>query len=164
MIVMGIDPGSNITGYGVISCNSDLTFSYIASGVVRSNPKEPFTNRLKNIYTSVESLVEQYQPQQIAFEDVFYSRNVKAALQLGQARGAALIAALNADIKVFIYAPREIKQALTGSGNAAKEQVRAFVQRLLKIEQPLHPLDVSDALAVAICHHFRFSTRERLSL
>ena len=133
MIVMGIDPGSHITGYGVVKCLSDSTLFHMASGIIRTDPKTPFIDRLKTIHDGVAGLIADHSPEHVAFEDVFYSRNAKSALLLGQARGAAVIAAVKADLEVFVYSPKEIKQAVTGSGNAAKEQVQSFVRQMLKI-------------------------------
>ncbi len=155
MIIMGIDPGSASTGYGVIDRETRGAMAYVSTGCIRTDAKAPFAQRLKTIYDEVQRLIAVHRPQQIAFEEIFLSRNVKSALQLGQARGAAIIAAVNAHIPIFFYAAREVKQAVTGYGAAGKEQVRSMVSGLLKIDMSSRPLDASDALAIAICHSHR---------
>ncbi|MBN1541433.1 crossover junction endodeoxyribonuclease RuvC [candidate division KSB1 bacterium] len=154
-VVLGIDPGSRTTGFGVIACQGKDGWSHIASGTVSLSPGAPFFERLKAIYRGTVSLIETYSPDQVAVEDVFYSHNVKSALQLGQARGAALVAALNSDRPIHTYAAREVKQALTGNGSASKEQVRHMVVQILGLHSMPEPLDVSDALAIALCHALR---------
>jgi crossover junction endodeoxyribonuclease RuvC len=155
MVVMGIDPGSAITGYGVVNREPDGAMRHVDCGCIRTNTAAPFDQRLKTIYNGVQHLIERHRPQQIAFEDIFLSRNVRSALQLGQARGAAIIAAVSVDIPIFFYAAREVKLAVTGYGAAGKEQVRSMVSGLLKIDLSSWPLDASDALAIAICHSHR---------
>jgi crossover junction endodeoxyribonuclease RuvC len=156
MIVMGVDPGSVVTGYGLIEKKQDDTLDVVNSGCVRTSAKDDFYFRLKKIYDEISKCIDEYCPAHVVFEDVFYSRNVKVALQLGQARGAALLAAVNHERKIYTYSAREVKQALTGYGNASKEQVQAMVTRLLRLQQKLSPLDISDALAIAICHLHRY--------
>ncbi len=158
MRVMGIDPGSRITGYGVIDVAQEGGLSLVAMGAVRTRPRIDFQQRLKQIYDGIFETVRERHPEQVAFEDSFYSRNVKTALQLGQARGAAVLAALNQECPVYSYSPREVKQSLTGYGGASKEQIQAMVVQLLKLSEPPSPLDISDALAIAICHAFRSSS------
>ncbi len=153
MVVLGIDPGLSRTGFGLIQINH-LTLKCIEYGCI--SPKaDNFAFRLKYIYDNVSSLIEKYGPRFVAFEDVFFSRNAKSALILGQARGAALLAAANMNKNISVYSPREVKQALTGNGAASKEQVRFMVERLLELPDKVSPLDASDALAVAICHFNR---------
>jgi crossover junction endodeoxyribonuclease RuvC len=163
MIVLGIDPGNAITGYGLVQSTQNAC-ECLAFGAIRLNSHWAFQFRLKTIYDRVSTLIQEYQPEAVAFEDIFYSRNIKAALQLGQARGAAMIAACNAEKLISIYSPREIKQALTGNGSAAKEQVRVMAQRLLRFNHPIEPLDASDALAIAICHANRYWSAKRIKI
>jgi crossover junction endodeoxyribonuclease RuvC len=162
MTVLGIDPGSAITGYGIVKSARSSDYECVTFGCIRIELKSAFHLRLKKIYDQVSGLIENFQPDSVALEDIFYSRNVKAAMQLGQARAAAVLAALNANKTVVAYAPREVKQALTGMGAASKEQVQKMVGRLLGLEKLSAPLDASDALAIAICHTNRFWTDSNL--
>ena len=155
MMILGIDPGSRITGYGVIDYKHPhaecLTF-----GCIITSSKRPFYERLKKIYDDITQLIGSFQPEWVVLEDIFYSQNVKSALQLGQARGAALLAAINTNKRISTYAPRVVKQALTGKGSASKEQVRAMVAQMLQLCDQKLELDASDALAVALCHAYRW--------
>ncbi|WP_095499317.1 crossover junction endodeoxyribonuclease RuvC [Paraferrimonas haliotis] len=148
-VILGIDPGSRITGYGVIRVQGKLQ-EYIGSGCIRTQSKE-LSPRLNTIFNGVSELIQQYQPDEFAIEQVFMARNPDSALKLGQARGAAIVAATQCDIPVYEYAARLIKQAVTGTGGADKSQVQHMVQHMLKL--PGKPqADAADALAVAICH------------
>jgi len=151
--ILGIDPGSRITGYGVIEVQGRRTV-YLASGCVRVDD-ENFPERLRTIFEGVGEVVARYQPTEIAIEKVFVQRNVDSALKLGQARGAAICAVVSRSLPVAEYSPAQIKQALVGRGAAAKEQVQHMVKTLLQlIETP--PADAADALACALCHsHIR---------
>ncbi len=156
MILLGVDPGSRVTGYGIIGRQDGDQWFHIASGVLSFSAADSFFDRLKTIYSETVALIGRYSPDQVVFEDVFYGQNIKSMLQLGQARGAALVAALNCDRPLYTYAAREIKQALTGNGAASKEQVRRMVMAVLHLDKAPAPLDVSDALAIALCHGLRF--------
>jgi len=148
-IILGIDPGSRIAGYGVITKHGNK-LTYIASGCIRIKEKE-LPQRLKQVFDGVTQLIEQYQPDEFAIEQVFMARNADSALKLGQARGVAIVAAVNADLPVSEYAARLIKQAVVGTGAATKDQVGHMVMQLLKL--PGRPQeDAADALAIAICH------------
>ena len=150
MIVLGVDPGSRVTGYGIVEKrNNDISF--VHSGYIRSSGKIPFYDRIHNIYQSMVKLMEDYQPQEMAIEDMFYAKNVQSSLKLGHARGAVLIAAVQCGLRIFEYTPLEIKKSVVGYGRASKEQVRSMVQIILKRKEILQ-LDTSDALAAAICH------------
>jgi len=162
MVVLGIDPGSAITGYGIVETKND-ELECKEFGCIRLQQHKEFYLRLKKIYDTVNSLINQYNPDKVVFEDVFYGRNIKAVLQLGQARGAAILASVNAEKPITIYSPREVKQALTGFGGASKEQVQKMVKSLLNIENSITPLDASDALAIAICHINRYQTELKLN-
>jgi crossover junction endodeoxyribonuclease RuvC len=147
--ILGIDPGSRITGYGIIAL-SDSKIKYIESGVFNI-AKFEFYDRLKNIFLSIQQLLSEYKITQAAIESVFVAKNVNSALKLGQARGAALAALAMQDIKIAEYAPRVIKKSVVGYGNAEKEQVQLMIRHLLGLN--FHPKpDAADALAVAICH------------
>ena len=148
--ILGIDPGSQITGYGVIETAKGRSL-YLDSGCVRTTSEQTLAQRLRIIFESIGSLIEECQPDEIAIEQVFMHRNADAALKLGQARGVAICAAAVAGMPVNEYAPRAIKQAVVGKGGAAKEQVQHMVCALLNLsEQP--QADAADALAVALCH------------
>jgi len=148
-LILGIDPGSRITGYGVI--NSDgYDASYITSGCIKTGD-EALPQRLAIIYSGIQELLVQYKPQEVAIESVFMHRNADSALKLGQARGAAICAVVNRALSINEYSPTEIKQSVVGRGNAAKEQVQHMVQVLLNLSASPAP-DAADALAVAVCH------------
>lgn len=162
MRIMGIDPGSRITGYGVIDVAVAGTGAqYVASGCIHTSDAA-LPQRLKIIYQGIAAVIAAYQPLEVAAEQVFMHRNADSALKLGQARGAALSAVVMADLPVSEYAPRSIKQALVGSGAADKVQVQYMVTLLLKLAETPAP-DAADALAVAICHaHTRQSAQRGL--
>jgi crossover junction endodeoxyribonuclease RuvC len=154
--VLGIDPGSQCTGFGVVDVVG-ARLTYVASGVIHTGEGE-FAARLCEIYRCVKTVVAQYQPQEIAIERVFVNRNPDSALKLGQARGAAICGTAEANAEVFEYATRQIKQAVVGSGNADKAQVQLMMKSLLKLEGPL-TADAADALAAAVCHALRGAVR-----
>lgn len=157
---MGIDPGSRITGYGIIDIDGPR-HGYIASGCIQTASDRPLPERLKTIFEAVTTVVQTYQPQEVAVEQVFMHRNPDSALKLGQARGAALCAVVMAGLPVSEYAPRAIKQAVVGSGAADKLQVQHMIKLLLKLaEAPA--ADAADALAIAICHGHTRQTQQRL--
>jgi crossover junction endodeoxyribonuclease RuvC len=158
--ILGIDPGSRRTGFGVLDFEREGA-TYVASGTVKSLDGE-FPDRLKQIFVSVSEIVEQYRPDVVAIESVFMAKNASSALKLGHARSAALCATFAFDVKVFEYAPREIKQAIVGTGSATKEQVQHMVMSLLQLEG-IPAEDASDALATALCHGHQHRIRGRLS-
>ena len=151
MIIMGIDPGLTATGFGLISINKDKP-KIIDFGIIQPNKNESLSKRLHTIYTDMEQLIQTFSPTVLSIEDVFYGRNVKSALLLGQARGVLLLAAASMEIPSASYAPRKVKQSVAGNGAADKKQVQYMVQQILNMDKPPKPLDVSDALAVALCH------------
>jgi crossover junction endodeoxyribonuclease RuvC len=150
MLVLGVDPGSIVTGYGLVAKeNNQMTC--IHAGTIRSSNRIPFYKRIHDIFQSVLEIMHHYRPQEMAIEDIFFAKNVKSALKIGHARGAVLIAAVQCGIRISEYTPLEIKKSLVGYGRATKEQVRAMVQIILDLKtQP--DLDTSDALATAVCH------------
>lgn len=150
-IILGIDPGSRITGFGIIATQG-RALSYVSSGCIRVGDGE-MPERLFQIHTHIQTLIEQYAPQEFAIEQAFMGRNADSALKLGQARGVAILAARQAELPIGEYAPRAIKQAVVGNGNADKSQVQHMVQTLLKLPG-LPQADAADALAIAICHSF----------
>lgn len=153
-IILGIDPGSRITGYGLVKESQGGQLSYIDSGCIRTSDGE-LNQKLLQIFNGICELMEAYQPDEMAIEQVFMHQNASAALKLGHARGAAMVACASHRIKVSEYSPREIKQSVVGYGAAQKEQVKHMVVGLLKLDKPPQT-DASDALAIAICHsHMR---------
>jgi crossover junction endodeoxyribonuclease RuvC len=158
--VLGIDPGSQRTGFGVVDATG-ARLTYVASGVIRTTQGE-FASRLCEIFRCMKTIVAQYQPQEIAIEKVFVNRNPDSALKLGQARGAAICGTAESNADVFEYATRQIKQAVVGSGGAEKAQVQLMMRSILKIESPV-PADAADALAAAVCHALRSRVRTSLA-
>jgi crossover junction endodeoxyribonuclease RuvC len=157
--ILGIDPGSRMTGYGLIEIQGRRTV-YLGSGCVRVDD-EDFPERLRTIFEGIGEVVDKYQPTEIAIEKVFVQRNVDSALKLGQARGAAICAVVSRSLSVAEYSPAQIKQALVGRGAAAKEQVQHMVKTLLHlVESP--QADAADALACALCHSHTRQTMSRL--
>lgn len=148
-IILGIDPGSHITGFGIINSAGNKQ-SYIASGSIHV-VKKTFGEQLKQIYDGIAELISLYHPEEAAIEQVFVHINVNSALKLGQARGAAIVAMAQGDIDIAEYSARQVKQAVVGYGNAEKTQVQHMVKLLLKLQNELQA-DEADALAIAICH------------
>ena len=155
MKIIGIDPGLVNTGFGIISFNNNIpeTLDY---GVISPNKNDGLSIRLNTIYNDIASLIEKYQPDCLSIEEVFYSNNIKTTMKLGQARGAALIAAAQSNISIYEYSARKIKLSLTGNGNSHKDQVRFMVENRLKINIDDRGNDASDALAAALCHEQQF--------
>lgn len=148
-IILGIDPGSRVTGYGVIRQNG-RQLEYLGSGAIRT-AVEDLPTRLKRVYAGVTEIITQFQPDMFAIEQVFMAKNADSALKLGQARGTAIVAAVNQDLPVFEYAARLVKQTVVGIGSADKEQVQDMVTRILKLSAKPQA-DAADALAIAITH------------
>jgi crossover junction endodeoxyribonuclease RuvC len=151
VVILGIDPGSNVTGYGLIEQDGGR-LRLLDAGAIRAGRGDALPARLRLIHDALAELLAQARPGEVAIESVFAARNAHSALVLGHARGVALLAVSLRDIPVVEYAPREVKLALTGHGAAGKEQVRFMVQRLLALPRAPASLDASDALAIAICH------------
>jgi crossover junction endodeoxyribonuclease RuvC len=158
--ILGIDPGSRATGFGVVDFSDDRA-RYIASGVVSSLDGD-FPSRLRQIYEAVQTIAAEYAPDVVAIESVFMHRNAGSALKLGQARSAALCATFALDVDVHEYAPREIKLAVVGNGAATKTQVQHMIASLLGLERP-PAADAADALAAAICHGHHRRLKGRLA-
>jgi crossover junction endodeoxyribonuclease RuvC len=158
--ILGIDPGSRITGYGVIEETGRGSYRYIASGSIKVKA-DSFPERLKQIFDGVTEVIALYQPTQMAIEQVFMHKNADSALKLGQARGAAICASMNAGLPVAEYAARQVKQALVGKGGADKLQVQHMVKILLGIQGELQ-IDASDALGISLCHCHYQQTEQRL--
>ncbi len=149
MRILGIDPGSITTGFGIINTNT-RHYEYMASGCIKTGAGV-FSVRLKTIYAAITELIGDFKPDGVAIEQVFIYKNVASAMKLGHARGAAMVAVANFNLSIAEYAPREIKQAIAGYGAASKGQVQHMVQILLKLDH-VPSTDAADALAVAICH------------
>ncbi len=157
--ILGIDPGSRLTGFGVLDFVGDKP-AYVASGTIKSLDGD-FSQRLRQIFESVNEIVARYEPDIVAIESVFMARNAGSALKLGHARAAALCATFEFDVEVFEYAPREIKLAVVGTGSASKEQVQHMVVSILQLDSS-PAADAADALATAICHGHRRRMDEQL--
>ncbi len=155
-IILGIDPGTLVMGYGIISVNGSK-LSLISAGVLKINKEDAHYDRLNAIFKFVVQLIERHHPDELAIEEPFFGKNVQSMLKLGRAQGVAMAAALHRQIPVFGYSPRLIKQSITGSGSASKEQVSKMLQRLLAFKQTPKFLDATDAVGVALCHYFQNS-------
>lgn len=157
-IIIGIDPGTNVMGYGILGIKSRKA-EMIAMGVIQLNKFESHYLRLSRIFTRVTSLIEQYLPDEMAIEAPFFGKNVQSMLKLGRAQGVAMAAALARDVPITEYEPRKIKMAITGNGAASKEQVQEMLRRILNIpkEDLLPQLDATDALGAALCHFYESS-------
>ena len=157
-IIIGIDPGTNVMGYGILSVVGKKT-TMIAMGVIKLSRFETHYLRLRRIFDGVQSLISQYLPDEMAIEAPFFGKNVQSMLKLGRAQGVAMAAALTRDIPITEYEPRKIKMAITGNGAASKEQVQEMLRRILNIpkDRLLPELDATDALAAALCHFYETS-------
>ena len=153
-IILGIDPGTVVLGYGVIREQGN-NISLITMGVVKMGHLDDHALKLQHIFKKTTALIEEYKPDSVALEAPFYGKNIQVMLKLGRAQGVAMAAALNFDIPIFEYAPRKIKQSVTGSGNATKEQVAGMLKSLLKFNETPEFLDATDGLAAAVCHSFQ---------
>jgi len=153
--ILGIDPGSRITGYGVISSVAG-NHTYVASGCIKTGNVD-LSSKLAALYNGLNQVIQTYQPQFVAIERVFLARNVDSALKLGQARGALIVSCAIANLTLFEYSARQIKQALVGFGSADKKQVQLMVMQLLRLNAPPQ-IDASDALAAALCHANSYAT------
>ncbi|MFO7634902.1 MAG: crossover junction endodeoxyribonuclease RuvC [Caldilinea sp.] len=150
--VMGIDPGTAITGYGIVGETELGEFVMLACGVIRTEASVPMHLRLLELFQDLQTLLGEFKPDEVAVEKLFFGRNVTNAISVGQARGAALLAAALAGLPVVEYTPAEVKQAVAGYGNADKLQVQRMVMQLLDLDAPPSPDDAADGVAIAICH------------
>ncbi len=156
MIILGVDPGTLITGYGIIEA-AGRTVKVLKYDIVRNNGSTLLPMRLKAIYTALEDVIDRYHPDEFAIETAFYGKNAQSALKLGHARGIAILSAVLKEIPTTEYSPREVKKAVVGNGTASKEQVQFMVRTLLKMKETPRFFDATDALAVALCHYHRIS-------
>jgi len=163
MRVLGIDPGSETLGWGVVE-GSGLKYTLVEYGTVKSSPKDAFSKRLLKIYTGVEAVIEKFKPDVISVEEVFYAKNVQVALKLGQVRGVILLLGEKAGLEISEFSPRLIKQTVVGYGNAEKHQVQEMVRLLLKLKEAPQPHDAADALAIAICHFHHAGVQNKIKI
>ncbi len=161
MRVLGIDPGSETLGWGVVE-GSGSRYSLVDFGVVRSNTRQSFSKRLLNIYNGIADVVDRHSPDVLSVEDTFYAVNVGVALKLGQVRGTMLLLAEQHGLEVAEYAPRLVKRTVVGYGNAEKHQVQEMVKLLLRLKTLPTPHDAADALAIAICHFHHAGLEQKL--
>ncbi|MEP7064696.1 MAG: crossover junction endodeoxyribonuclease RuvC [Gemmatimonadota bacterium] len=152
MIVLGIDPGTAATGYGVVSGEPFGSLLLIECGVIRTHARDPLPSRLREIYDDVSMLISRHRPDALSIEDVFYAKNVRTTVVLGHARGVILLAAQQAELSIHEYPPAEIKKAVVGTGSATKEQVQFMVTRLLRLKSAPQPSDAADGTAAALAH------------
>ncbi len=163
MRVLGIDCGTEYTGYGVVELCTNDTLVCLTCGAIKLSTREPLPSRLSTIFHRLGDLIAEHHPDDVAIEDVFYAVNVKSALKLGQVRGVAMLAASSAGLEVAEYSPLSIKSAVVGYGRAEKQQVQHMVTRLLRLTEIPEPPDAADALAIAICHLHTSATLIRQS-
>ena len=149
--MLGVDPGLGITGFSILE-SRESQLSLAAYGTIKPKPKDSLPKRLNYLFEEVNKILDKFSQDVLAVEDAFYSKNVKSAMILGQARGSIILSAAQADIPVFEFAPRKVKMSVCGNGAASKEQVSYMVTKILKLKEPPKPLDVSDAMAVGICY------------
>lgn len=153
-VILGLDPGTTVMGYGII-CIKGVKIQLMQYGVIHLSKCTGHELKLRKIFERVLNLVDEYHPDEVALEAPFYGKNVQSMLKLGRAQGVAMAAALYRNIPIIEYAPKKVKQSVTGNGNASKEQVAKMLMMLLAIHELPKLLDATDALAVAVCHHFQ---------
>jgi crossover junction endodeoxyribonuclease RuvC len=161
MRVLGIDCGTEITGYGIVELSAEDRLAFLSCGTIKLSLRTPLAVRLRTIFDRLSAIILEYGPEQAAIEDIFYAVNAKSALKLGQVRGVAMLAASSAGLEVAEYAPLTIKSAVVGYGRAEKHQVQHMVTRLLQLNEIPEPPDAADALAIAICHLHTAATMRR---
>lgn len=158
MVILGIDPGTAIMGYGLLDYQGDQ-LKVIDYGCWTTSPKDSLAKRLCQINDGLEKMIEQHKPEVVAVEELFFNKNVRTALAVGQARGVVLLTAAKAKLEVAEYTPLQVKQALVGYGRAEKQQVQYMVKTLLNLREIPKPDDVADALAIAVCHAYSFKVQ-----
>jgi crossover junction endodeoxyribonuclease RuvC len=162
MIILGVDPGTNITGFGIIK-QDGTSFNFIKNGLIKLSPKCSLSEKLVIIYDELINIIKSHNPDQFAIETAFYGKNVQSAMKIGYARGAAILAAAHCKIPMNEYSPREIKKSVVGKGAASKEQVAFMIKTILSLNEKKMKFDESDALAVALCHAFRMGNKNSAS-
>ena len=163
MIILGIDPGFAIVGYGVIECNGS-NCKALEYGAITTDSKMLFPDRVKIIYDELLDIIDEYKPEDLAIEELFFNKNVKTVIKVAQARGVQILAAKNKGLDIYEYTPLQIKQATVGYGRAEKHQVQEMVKVLLNLKKIPKPDDVADALAVAICHASSLKFKEEFRM
>ena len=155
--LLGVDPGTNILGFAILEVNKGK-LSVPDLGVIRLQQCPDHHQKLRHIHERLQGVIRSFQPSVMAIEAPFFGKNVQSMLKLGRAQGVAIAAAITMDLSVYEYAPRKIKQSITGKGNATKEQVAAMLEQILQLKLDHHTLDATDALAAALCHHYNQNT------
>jgi len=163
MIILVVDPGTNITGFGIISFEKN-TYSRVISGIIKLPSAKSIPERLNTIYNEIDKLIKTYKPDEFAIETAFYGKNVQSTLKIGYARGVSLLAAFHNGLAISEYSPREVKKAVVGRGTASKEQVGFMIKSLLILKEENMKTDESDALAIALCHAFRIKSPGKRSM
>lgn len=154
MIIIGIDPGTVITGVGIIQVSGN-NIKRVYSGVINLHSSKPIPQRLEIIYKELVALIKKYKPNEFAIETAFYGKNVQSAMKIGYARGVSMLAAIHCGLNISEYSPREVKKSVVGKGSASKQQVSYMINSLLSLKKTTLKADESDALAIAVCHSFR---------
>jgi crossover junction endodeoxyribonuclease RuvC len=162
MLVLGVDPGTAITGYGIVRSDGEV-LEPVTYGVITTAAGEPFSRRLQHLYRELLALIDRYHPSEGSVEELFFARNARTALSVGHARGVILLALAEAGLAIYEYTPLQVKQAITGYGRATKDQVQQMVRLLLCLGEIPQPDDAADALAIAICHAHSSSVAVRLA-
>lgn len=157
MVILGVDPGTLITGYGIIK-QTGSSFTRISNGLIKLHSAKLIPQRLEIIYNELDRIIKQFKPDEFAIETAFYGKNVQSAMKIGYARGVSILAAVHNSLPVSEYSPREIKKSVVGKGAASKEQVSYMIGTLLNLKSKKMKSDESDALATALCHAFRMKT------
>ena len=157
MVIFGVDPGTILTGFGIIKSTGNK-ISHLKSGIIKTNPKDDLSNKLKFIYNSLTKEVSDYKPDVFCIETAFYGKNVQSAMKIGYVRGVAMLVASINDIVCVEYSPREIKKAVVGRGSASKEQVQYMIRNLLNMNNEKIKFDETDALAVSVCHSVKVNS------
>lgn len=163
MKVLGIDPGSETLGWGVVE-GENLKYKLVDFGTVRSSPREKFSRRLLKVYEGVNAVIEKFEPDVLSIEEAFYAVNVNVAMKLGQVRGAVIVLGELKGLEIAEYSPRLVKQTVVGYGNAEKHQVQEMVRLLLRLQKAPEPHDAADALAIAICHFHHAGVQNRINI
>jgi crossover junction endodeoxyribonuclease RuvC len=157
MIILGVDPGTILTGFGIINYNKN-SFTRVKNGLIKLPSTKTIAQKLELIYEGLDKVIKTYKPDEFAIETAFYGKNVQSAMKIGYARGVSILAAIHNNIPISEYSPREIKKSIVGNGAASKEQVSYMIRTILDLKNDKMRLDESDALAIALCHAFRMKT------
>lgn len=162
MVILGVDPGTNFTGFGIINQNNN-DFTRVKNGLIKLPASKSLSQKLEIIYDGLAKIIKTYKPDEFAIETAFYGKNVQSAMKIGYARGVSILAAIHNKVPASEYSPREIKKSVVGTGAASKEQVSYMIRTILNIKNDKMRFDESDALAVALCHAFRMKTPAKRS-